>query len=169
MATRKIEDAISAVLTGDAQKNALDFVAYLRASEIPIQESDTYWDIQYEGKSVCFLWIDGANQAPGPWTIWSDQEPGTWIHWQDESGSNTHEKFYLGEHTRNVVWAHVNRCANCGSDCSPGKRKTVLGKSFDNLCGSALAFTNPDAEALYCAKEMVAMRKRDIQTKPTTD
>lgn len=162
MPAKRIEDVINDVLKGDAQQNALDFVAYLRANDIPIQESEAYWDIQYKGKSVCFLWIDGADQAPGPWTIWSDQEPGTWINWPEGDGSSVHKDFALNEHTKEIVWAHVNHCASCGSDCSPGKRKTVLGKAFDNLCGSALAFANPDAEALECAKKMVDMRKRDI-------
>lgn len=69
----------------------------------------------------------------------------------------------VDERTREAAWAHINRCASCGGDCSPGKRKVVLGKAFEGLCGSALAFNDPDAEALACAKKMVDARIGDIR------
>lgn len=156
---KEIEAVIGEVLTGDAQQNALDFVAHLRANDIPLEPSDNYWDVQYGGKSVCFIMILDSDEAPGPWTIWSDQEPGSWTTWP---GGEDGADIPVDEHTRDVAWAHVNPCASCGGDCSPGTRKTVLGKAFDGLCNSALAFTNPDAEGLACAKKMVDARKKDI-------
>lgn len=158
MPARMIEDTIQDVLTGDARENAMDFVAFLRANDIPLEESESYWDVQYNGKSVCFLWVDGSKQAPGPWTIWSDQEPGTWATW----GDSAYEEAVIDERMKEVAWAHVNFCASCGGDCSPGKSKTVLGKSFDGVCSSTMAFANPDVDALACAKEMVNVRMKDI-------
>ncbi len=162
MSARSIEDIIGTVLTGDAQKNALDFIAFLGANEISYTQSDNYLDVHYQGTNVCSVLITGADDVPGPWTIWSDQEPGSWITWPSEGNSARREELSVDERTKETVWAHVNYCASCGGDCSPGKTKEVLGKSFDGLCSSALAFTNPDAEALDCAKRMIEMRKRDI-------
>lgn len=162
MAAKQIEAVINEVLRDDAQKHALDFVAYLRENGIQPDEAEGYWELQYEGKSLCFLFINGDAQAPGPWTIWSNQEPGTWATWSDEGDTSAPMDAPVDEHTKEVAWAHVNFCASCGGDCSPGKRKTVLGKTFDNLCNSTMAFTDPDAEALACAKQMIAMRKNDI-------
>ena len=162
MPGKKIEDVIGDVLRGDAQKNALDFVSYLRTNEIPLEESESYWDVKYKGKTVCFLLITGSDEAPGPWTIWSAQEPGSWVAWPDEDGGSAHADILTDERTKEIAWNNVNFCASCGGDCSPGKHKTILGKGFIGVCSSALAFTNPDAEAVRYAKKMVDARISDI-------
>lgn len=71
--------------------------------------------------------------------------------------------FPLDKNLKEVAWKNVNACGNCGG-CSNvgGIRKTVLGKEFDRLCNSTMAFTNPDSEVLKCAKKMVEIRKNDI-------
>lgn len=164
MPAQKIEDVIMAVLQGDARRNALDFVAYLRTNEIPLEESENYWEVAYKDRCVCFLYINGAGEKPGPWTIWSDQEPGAWASWPGGDDHGEPRDFPMDAHTKEIAWANVNFCGSCGGDCSPGKRKTILGRDFDNVCGSAMAFTNPDTEALDCAKKMVALRKREIDS-----
>lgn len=162
MANQAIEAVINRVLQGDAQRNALDFVAHLRASGIPLEESESYWDVTYKGKNVCFLLISGDDDAPGPWTIWSEQEPGSWVTWQEDGTDGGAKAVSLDEETKQIAWKHLNYCASCGGDCSPGKRKTVLGREVDGLCGSALAFTAPDAASVACAKKMVDARIGDI-------
>ena len=42
MPEKRIENSIGEVLTGDAQKNALEFVAYLRASEMLFERGKDY-------------------------------------------------------------------------------------------------------------------------------
>jgi hypothetical protein len=162
MPNKRIEDVINDLLKGDAQKNALDFVAHLRASEIPLEESENYWEVKYQDESVCFLFITGADDAPGPWTVWSDQAPGTWAAWPDGEHSGEYVDFPIDGRIWEIAWANVNPCGGCGGDCSPGMRKIVLGKAFDNLCKSTMAFTDPDAEALDCAKKMIDIRIGDI-------
>lgn len=166
MPNQKIENVISTLLTDDARKNALDFIAHLRAEGIPIEESENYWEISYRDESVCFLWINGSNEMPGPWTIWSAQVPGAWAFWEDGEAGGSYGDFPIEDEMRKIAWANINVCGNCGG-CGKngGRRKTVLGKEFDNLCKSALAFTNPDVKALYCAKKMIDIRKNEILKK----
>lgn len=160
MAVRGIENVIKDVLKYDAQKNALDFVTYLRSIDIPIEdESENYWEIKYKNECVCFMWISGSDDLPGPWTIWSAQVPGTWATW----GNCKYVDFPIDEHIKEIAWRNVNVCGKCGGcDNIGGLRKTVLGKEFDDLCNSTMAFTNPDIEALECAKKMVDIRINDI-------
>jgi len=143
---RIIEDVINDTLSGEGQKNALGFAAYLRTNERPLEESENYWEIKHKGDPLCFLWVDGSDKKPGPWTIWSSGE---------------YADFPVDEHIKEIAWANVNPCGSCGGDCSSGKRKTIFGKEFDNLCNSAMAFTNPDAVALECAKKLVQVRLSD--------
>ena len=156
MPVQRIEDAINSVLEGDTQRNALDFVAYLRAQEIPLEDAENYWEVKYQNECVCCIWVNGSDEVPGPWTIWSAEVPGSW-----DTGRSM--DFPTDDHFKEIAWANVNVCGNCGGCANPGgTRKTVLGKSFDNLCNAAMAFTNPGAEALHCAKRMVDTRINDI-------
>ena len=162
MASKRIEDVINDVLEGDSKKNALNFANYLRANEIPLDESDCYWEVKLNGKCMCFILIIDSDDAPGPWTVWSDQEPGTWSTWSDKDEIKEYEDSTVDKHIKEIAWSHVNFCTNCGSGCNPGRSKTILGKNFDNVCKSTMAFTDPDAEALECLKKMLDIRKRDI-------
>lgn len=168
MAEQRIEEIINDTLMGDTQTNALDFIAFLRAEDIAYNQSGGYLDVHCLGRNVCSVLITGDKDAPGPWTIWSEQEPGTWVTWPDGEPGGGQAGLPEDAHTREIAWAHVNPCASCGGDCSPGRRKTVFGRGFDNLCNSALAFTDPDAEALACAKRMVQARVKDIRESTQT-
>lgn len=163
MPNERIEDVIGGVLVGDAQKSAFDFVAYLRANEIPLEESEKYWEVKYMDDCVCYIWIDGSDAMPGPWTIWSAQVPGAWAAWADGVYSGEYVDLPIEKSMKEIAWANVNVCGKCGG-CSSvgGRRKTVLGREFDHLCNSTMAFTNPDKESLRCAKKMVEIRIEEI-------
>jgi hypothetical protein len=162
MFEQKIEDIIGEVLIGDAQKNALDFVAYLRSSEMQFErekgywEDKYYWGIKYANKFVCFILINSEGKTdPESWTIWSD-----------DSGSNTFGDCQLDEHIKEILWKNVDICGNCGG-CSHyknpgGTRKTIFGKEFDNVCITTMRFTTPDTKTVECVKKMVEIRKNDI-------
>ncbi|MCL2376987.1 MAG: hypothetical protein FWC76_06265 [Defluviitaleaceae bacterium] len=152
MTEKNIKDVIGNVLSGDAQKRALDFVTYLELNDMPPNcVHGDLWMAGYNDNCVCYIHIDGAAQNPGPWTIWPDG-----------SYASEPEGFAIDEHTKQLALAHVNICGSCGEACSPGTRKTVFGKDFDNVCGATMAFNNPDDEALNCVKKLMEMRKRAI-------
>ena len=53
MSNQKIENFINKFLTGDTQKNALEFASYLRENEMLFErikgyrETQLYWEIKY--------------------------------------------------------------------------------------------------------------------------
>ena len=157
MLEQRIETHINDILTGDAQKNALDFVKCLRVSDMTFERGKGYWEdkhywmIKYKGEFVCFILIGGDNEKDESWTIWSD-----------DSGSNWFENYPLDEHTKEIIYMNVDLCENCGG-CIGGTSKTIFGKTFDIVCRTAFKFDNPDHEVVECTKKLVELRKKDIQ------
>jgi len=159
MSERKIENVINDMLKHDAQKHALDFVAHLRASEAPEslsitknnENDESLWLVKCKDKSVCVIFINGSDDFPGPWTVWID---GDYI--------GEHADSPVDEYVKEAAWANVAPCGSCGGDCSPGSRRTVFGKAFENVCNSTLMFANPDIETLDCMKKIADVRKNDI-------
>ena len=150
-ANPKIEDVFNEVLTGDVLKNALDFMEFLSANEI--MQIGQY-EMQYKDECVCY--IDTKSECH------------SWIVWAAGDYSNEYEDFQIDERTKEIAWAHANKCGYCeGTDCKPGRTKTIFGKEFTNICNGAdecvdLYFYNPDAEALDGLKKLVALRKNII-------
>ncbi len=156
-AKQSIENIISEVLISDAQKNALEFVTYLRASEMLFERGKGYWNdkyywmIKYKDEYVCFILINGSENNEEPWIIWSDDSNSDWF-----------ADFPMDEHMKEIAWYNVDICANCGGDYSPGTYKTIFGKEFNNVCRTTMRFINPDVEELEFLKKMVEIRKNDI-------
>ena len=146
MSNKKLEDVFNEVLTGDVLKNALGFAEFLNANEITQVEQH---GMHYKGECVCY--IDTRSERH------------LWIVWTAGDYSNEYKDFPIDAQTKEIAWAHANKCGNCeGVDCSPGKTKMIFGRDFTNICNGAdvdMCFHNPDAEALECLKKLVAMRK----------
>ena len=148
MTKRNFEDAIKTVLIDDTQKSALDFAAFLQTHEMSPNELDgNMWQVSHKDGGICYVYIDGAAQMPGPWTVWPD-------------GDYTAEPegFAIDKSIKELALAHINICGSCGGACSPGKAATVFGKEFDNISNYVLAFNNPKDEALECLKELIKWR-----------
>ena len=137
---------MKAVLRGGALQNALDFAAYLKANGMTF--TGVHCEVNYLGKCVCYLDIHG-----GSWSIWSEGEYG-------KDGD------ILSERMKEIAWANVSRCVNCGNKCSPGNHKTIFGKEFTHVCNAVMMFRNPDAEALACIKKLIEIRKLAIEKEP---
>ena len=155
-----IEDNINNCLSGDVAKLALDFVSFLESNEMMIElnmfwnQQGNFWFAKYKGiEGVCFILVDGSVDIPGSWEIFTGES--------DESAPecNTDD-----EKLKAMAWQHINFCggADCGGICSPGTQKTILGKEFDNVCGSAMAFHNPNAETVGYVKKLMMLVKSAI-------
>lgn len=156
---KSIKKAIKGNLRGENLKNALDFVAFLRANKMSFVrgkgywKDKFYWHVKSKNKYICYILI-GA-EHPG-------QVPDRWIIWADNSGSKCFENFPLDESMKEIAWANVDFCGTCGF-CAGGTRKTLFGKEFDNVCITPFSFLNPDAETMEFIKKMVEIRKHDIE------
>ena len=166
MSTDKIENHITNYLTGYAQKNALDFISYLTKHEMQFErgggywEKKLYWCVNYKGQSVCYILIYS------PASTIDSTEP--WVVWSDDSYTNPFEDHQLDECIKEIAWKNVDICGNVNGDCGGCKgkiSKIIFGKKFDNVCGTIFRFNNPDADAVECAKKIVAIRKHVIDSK----
>jgi len=148
----KIEDKLNEVLSGETLQNALGFMDFLNKNEIT--QSGQY-EMHYRSECVCY--IDTRN------------EKHSWIVWTAGNFSTEYKNFPLDNHTKEIAWAHANKCGNCeGTDCKPGKTKTIFGKEFTNICNGAevdILFKNPDADELAGLMQLMEMRKFMIEKK----
>jgi hypothetical protein len=164
MSEQKIEDFIGEVLTGDAQKLALDFVACLRAQEMQFErgtgywEDKRYWTIKYKDEYVCFILVNGYG------SVRHQDEPEGWIIWSDDSGKvDWFADSPLDEHTKEIAWANVDFCGHCGGSCDGGFHKTIFGNEYDNVCNTTFRFDNPDEDVLGCVIKLFELRENGIQ------
>ena len=139
----KIEDDIIASEMSDQQKrNALDFVAHMKANEMATDDNH----FEYAGDYVCQIIIYTDNGVPG-WIIFMGGYDS--VLCRDE-----YQDFFIDQELKEFAWAHVNHCDNHGCGTEPGKRITLFGKAFKNLCTAILLFKNPDGETLELVKKL---------------
>ena len=139
---KSIESAINEKLMGDTQKNALDFVAFLRENKIP-------------PKSYVINVVGDGGDFPHirPWTIFFT------VCDFDTDGS-------VNDDLVGFAWKHAHICDHfvtggqrCGCGRQPGFKKTIFGKEFENICHCPMQFINPDAETLENMKKLILMLK----------
>jgi len=150
-----IEKAINDHFKGEAQKNAQDFIVYLKANDVVFHESDNYfWHPKYKGKDLFTLNVE-VNDDRASFDAFVNLLPREWEN----------ETLPIDKRTKEIIWNNVRPCeiAGCG-DCSPGISKNIFGKVFNNLCGSFLGIYDPDAETYNCLKKIFDGIKNDIDT-----
>lgn len=150
--TKQIEDYVKEYLDGQARQNALDFIAFLRSSGFDFyKDNNGYWKdkvyywVKLGEERLCFIAIKDPEEPENLWTVWSDD-------------SSAYEADIPEEDVKHIAWEHIDFCAHCGS-CSGGKRKTVFGKTFDDVCGCTFRVDDPSARDLLFLKKMIEIRK----------
>ena len=153
--TLKIENEINDALKDDAQKNALDFIAYMKESGMTTH-AEHHNAFEYKNEWVCIVCIIPVDGVPG-WVIF------------DNPLTSKFDDFPADADLKELAWAHVNICTTCGggSGCGsqPGRRKVIFGKEFDNVCTSEVAFWNPDSAALGKITRMIDIWKAGVDNK----
>jgi len=139
------EDKIISILSGDTQKNALDFAAFLKANDIIVDENHS--KVIFNGKTLAYIYMDGNAEMPGPWSVWpeGDFDAAT-------------EDYDFDEPMKKVAWEHINLCGKCGQPCAPGKNRTLFEKEFEGVCGSVMVFTDPGGDDLICLQKLLLMK-----------
>ena len=145
---KTIEDTIRKKLKGEAQKNALDFVAFLRANGLSLEKID----------------------IPGGWNV-NDEKKTNIAFFQifkDRNNFNVvlHANQYDGpvdDDLKEFTWAHVVTCPEgCGGPafCDWSRnRRTIFGKEYESTCQSPLAFLAPDAHDLAKVQKLMLTLK----------
>lgn len=151
MAEQKIENIINEKLTGDAQKNALDFISFLRANDITIDPNDDGVGFAVggiAGNSGGYLHICGNSEFPGPWTFWFNS-----CDFEDDGA--------VDDNLKEAAWNNIGNCGKCHDgwkDCGGGDR-VIFGKVIENCCNSPLFFNNPDTKMLEYMEKLLLMLK----------
>lgn len=159
MPEQNMESHINEVLVDEAQKNALDFVQYLRANDMQFERSTTdywkdklYWYVKYQNEFAGFILINGYG------SVGDETEPEGWIFWSDNYNSDLFADFPLDERTKEIAFKHVDF-----GTCGGGLTVKLFGKEFSPVCnGTTFRFDNPDTSEVECAKKLVEIRKNDI-------
>ena len=147
---KSMNELISEVnLSGDTLSNANDFASFLEREGM--LAGGEHGSITYNDNILCYMHIDGNNDIPGPWTIWSDGD------YSEDTPNLT-----LNAEEKDIVWANINICGNCGAKCAPGKTKSVFGKSFNNVCSAPLQFCDPQGKTLECLKKILRAKKESF-------
>jgi len=139
------EEKIMSTLSGDTQKSALDFATFLKANGMATDEN--HGQVICNGKTLAYIHMDGNAEMPGPWTVWPDGD-----------FSDVPQGYDFDEAMKEIAWAHVNVCGNCGQACAPGSDTILFGKGFEGVCGAVMAFTDPDEKALMCLEKLLLMK-----------
>ena len=158
MPEKIIEDYICETLKVDVKDNALSFVAYLRSNDMQINrftyhgEDMLHWEVKFQDQLVCYILLDSENSG--------------WIVMLDISSTERFADYDADDDIKETAWKNINICHDgnrCGS-CENGRRTNIkiFGKVFDDVCGMAYNFTNPDEMSLTLLKKMIDIRKNDI-------
>lgn len=147
----QIERYIEENLSGEMQKTASSFIAYLRAGNWTFyKDNSAYWKdkiyywVQRNGECVCFIAIKDPDDPHHLWTVWSDDCKA----YEDSSVAGEIKKF---------AWSHIDYCGNCGS-CGGGKQKVIFGKTFENVCSCTFRVDNAQTRDLPFLKKIIDIR-----------
>ena len=169
-----IEDVINKNYSGDQLKNALDLATHIRKLNLPLKEYDTeeknyQYSIEYKGEKLCFISIYTTGKKD--FRVYSYEPTScSWIYCSDVKDSIERIEPAVEEDIKQAVWKKVRKCIkSCAGKCGPGKRKNILGKEFENVCGSALWFCPPINKDWECIKQMITAMKNDIDNMAHTE
>jgi len=149
----KIEDELTANLSGDNLKNALDYIAYMKASGIAPATPDSNV-FMYGDECVCVLVMYPIDDVPG-WTAFMGG-------YDSALCRGDFQDYPVDEALKEFAWSRVSTCGGCGCGFQPGRRVKLLGKTFDNVCTSLLYIRDPDVAALETVKRFTDVFKQSI-------
>jgi len=144
----KIEDQINHELSGDVQKNALDFVAFLRTNDLSPESNEQHdgWNIFCREKIIVFSKVIGDENV-----------------FAIVLNNCNFDGDLADDDLREFAWARVVFCPKgCGGTtiCKMSqKRRTIFGKDFEHICVAPYEFFNLDADELKKAQKLILMLK----------
>ena len=160
---QQIKDGLSGKLSGEALKNALDFVAYMNENEMTLDisyVSNGAYSFKRFDELVCILAVSPFWGIVSGWSVYLG------------IGNNTifngnYDDIAVDEHLKELVWTHIKSCANsvgdkCGGGCQPDKPIKVFGKEFNKQCSHLTKFENPNADTVKKISDLAKLFKHCI-------
>lgn len=148
--TKQIEDYIRENLAAEAQAIALEFVTFLRSSNIEFYKDNgfcwkdkIYFWCKFNGECVAFIAINDPDEPENLWTVWSND-------------SAAFSADIVDNEIKNNAWKHIDFCGRCGS-CGGGRNKIIFGKEFKRVCRCTFRIDNPQRSDLPFIKKMVEL------------
>jgi len=140
-----LRDEIKKALTGDLQKDALEFLDYLESDELALDSV---------GEPICSMLIHPIQNQPY-WNLYIGGYPS--LVYKTER-----QDLQIDNDLKEFVWSTVKVCAyfktngeNCGCGQQPGYTLMIFGKKFNNCCQCPIWFGNPDAETAIKIKRLI--------------
>ncbi|MDR2570135.1 MAG: hypothetical protein LBD23_07530 [Oscillospiraceae bacterium] len=156
----KLEDVIK-VLDIKLQKNVLAFLDYCKAKNIIYPWSSTNrWTLKIKGKPIGGIGVGKR--------VISDN---SWYAIADLRGMLQYDDALQKEGLTEIILNNIKQCDGCAG-CGPGRTAKILGKEFNNVCGTAVSFKNPDTDALEDFQKVLNFRMaipQGTQSRPFTD
>ena len=142
---KSLRDEINEQLTGDLQKDALEFLAYLESDELALDSV---------GEPICCMLIHPIQNQPY-WNLYIGGYPS--LIYKTER-----QDLPIDDELKELVWSLVKVCTHfktngkeCGCGQQPGFNLTIFGKKFDSCCHCPIWFGNPDAETVVKIKKLI--------------
>ena len=156
----KVEDVINETLTGDRQKNALDFVSFLKTNDFSLDWDGNWWGIHYKGSCPALFGVKNDDRHDGVSILFNYV--------------NFACKYISDDDLKSISWAKIQYCHNfktggkeCGCGDEPGKSITLFGKNIHNTCQCPLQFWDPDYKTLENIKKLMLMHKNGVEKQRT--
>jgi len=146
-----IEEVINKKLKGEAQTNALGFVAFLRAEGFSLKWNPKHngWRFEFERNLVGMVYVAraGCELIVNICTL-------------DFDGGGPAD-----DELKEFAWAHAVACPlGCdGTEICEKSQKNlaIFGRVYENICITPLMIMNPDAKDLEHAKKLVLMIRQN--------
>lgn len=146
----------------ESDKTAIDLISFLIDNGMALEraggywENQSYWYVKYNDEFVCYILFNGTGDEKmfSPLTVWTD-----------DSGFSWYSEIELKDSIKNIAVKHIDICEKCGA-CKGGTKKQIFGKEYNNVCRTTFRFINPNWDELKCLKELLLLRKKDIERTP---
>lgn len=108
MAAKQIEDYINENLGEEAKAVALEFVTFLRSSNIEFYKDEgicwrdkIYYWLKFRNECIALIAIKDPDEPENFWTVWSGH-------------SKAFEDGVIDDEIKYNAWKHIDFCSQCG-------------------------------------------------------
>jgi len=155
---RTITEQINKKLKGDMQKNALDFIAFMKENDILPDKPDGNC-YSCNDAFVCVLCVYPDGKKIG-WSIFIGSYDCALCREENQA-------YPIDDELKAFAWSHVSTCGHfssggkhCGCGGQPGKSIKLFGREFHNICTSILCIRNAEGVELEKAKRLAIVWKQ---------